>query len=237
MSDGRVGWWIGELAGIGDPARECAHVMLTCWNLTADDCQAWQDRYLAEAGQAGLAPRVELYARLLPLEGLLNLALFLTRRQPTAEAGADRVGPLLRLAFRECMSDVNRALKLNLSDENLNQLACMYETRLDTRDANVAEGGKTMDQAIGCPPPFDMLGARRSFAGPGPGVLSEMVSAMPPTQIGAFLGPEHEGPDRGEITGFWNPSWNMPPRSLPTAGTNPADVVGTGGDGSPQHQT
>ena len=142
MADGRVRMVDWELAGIGDPARECAHVMLHMLrNLTVDDCQAWQDRYLAEAGQAGLAPRVELYTRLLPLEGLLNLALFLTRRQPTVEAGADRVGPLLRVAFRECMSDVNRALKLNFSDENLNQLACMYEHRLTQETPMVAEGG------------------------------------------------------------------------------------------------
>ena len=95
---------------------------------------------MSETGWNGLSPRVELYARLLPLEGLLNLALLLTRRQPTAEAGADRVGPLLRVAFRECMSDVNRALKLNCSDENLNQLACMYERGLTQETLMAAEG-------------------------------------------------------------------------------------------------
>jgi hypothetical protein len=87
-----------------------------------------------------VAPRAELYTRLLPLEGLLNLALLLTRRQPTAEAGADRVGPLLRVAFRECMSDVNRVLKLNFPDENVNQLACMYERRLTQATPMAAEG-------------------------------------------------------------------------------------------------
>ena len=142
MYDGRVRMVDWELAGIGDPARECAHVMLHMLrNLTADDCQAWQDRYLSELGQTDLAPRVELYGRLLPLEGLLNLALLLTRRQPTAETGADRVGPLLRVAFRECMSDVNRALKLDFADEELDQFACQYQRRLQP-DMPMAAGGE-----------------------------------------------------------------------------------------------
>ncbi len=142
MYDGRVRMVDWELAGIGDPARECAHVMLHMLrNLTADDRRAWQDRYLSEAGRTDLAPRLELYARLLPLEGLLNLALLLTGRRPTAETGANRIGPLLRVAFRECMSDVNRALKLNFPDENLNQLACMYERGLIQETPLAAEGG------------------------------------------------------------------------------------------------
>ncbi|MYA05141.1 MAG: aminoglycoside phosphotransferase family protein [Caldilineaceae bacterium SB0664_bin_22] len=141
MYDGRVRMVDWELAGIGDPARECAHVILHMLrNLPADDCQAWQDRYLSEAGQANLAPRVELYVRLLPLEGLLNLALLLTRRQPTAEADAGRVGPLLRVAFRECMSDVNRALKLDFADEELDQFACQYQRRLQPDMPMVAGG-------------------------------------------------------------------------------------------------
>ena len=141
VHDGHVRMVDWELAGIGDPARECAHVMIHMLrDLTAGDRLAWQDRYLSESGWTGLVPRVELYSRLLPLEGLLNLALLLTRRQPTAEADADRVGPLLRVAFRECMSDVNRALKLNFSDGNLNQLACMYERGLTQETPMAAEG-------------------------------------------------------------------------------------------------
>ena len=142
MYDGRVRMVDWELAGIGDPARECAHVLLHMLrNLTVADRRAWQDRYLSEADQADLAPRVELYVRLLSFEGLLNLALLLTGRQPAAEAGADRVGPLLRVAFRACMSDVNRVLKLNFSDENLNQLSCIYERRLTQETPMAAEGG------------------------------------------------------------------------------------------------
>ena len=134
-----------ELAGIGDPARECAHVMLHMLrDLTADERLAWQDYYLSEAGWTDLVPRVELYSRLLPLAGLLNLALQTTRRQSAARTQPESIGPLLRVAFRECMSDVNRALKLNFSDENLNQLACMYEHRL-TQEMPIATEGDWND--------------------------------------------------------------------------------------------
>lgn len=139
MHDGHVRMVDWELAGIGDPARECAHVMLHMLrNLTVDDRLAWQDRYLSEAGWPDLAPRVELYARLLPLEGLLNLTLQATRQQPTA--GPEGIGPLLRTAFRECMADVNRSLALNFPNGNLDQLACMYERRL-TQETPMAAGG------------------------------------------------------------------------------------------------
>ena len=108
-----------ELAGIGDPARECAHVMIHMLRgLKADDRRAWQDLYLAEAARPGLASRVELYSRLLPLEGLLNLALGLVQ-QPSARPGPEHPGALLRMAFRECMSDVGRALELDFADDEL----------------------------------------------------------------------------------------------------------------------
>lgn len=141
VHDGQVRMVDWELAGIGDPARECAHVMIHMLrDLTADERLAWQDRYLSEAGWTDLAPRVELYSRLLPLEGLLNLALQATRRPSAALAEPERIGPLLRVAFHACMSDVNRVLKLNFPDENLNQLACLYERRLTQETPMAAEG-------------------------------------------------------------------------------------------------
>ena len=130
-----------ELAGIGDPARECAHVMIHMLrNLKAEDRRAWQDLYLAAADRTGLVSRVELYSRLLPLEGLLNLALGLVP-QPSARTGPEHPGPLLRMAFRECMSDVGRTLELGFADDELDHLACLYERRLQP-DMPMVAGGK-----------------------------------------------------------------------------------------------
>ncbi len=120
-----------EMGGLGDPAREAAHVLIhVLRGVPATDRQHWRDQYLAHMQEPSLIARIRLYEILLPVASCLDLALHLLwAPEPTRE---DFVGTqtLLHLAFQECLLDVSRALTLDFEGDEVAHIAHIFHARL-----------------------------------------------------------------------------------------------------------
>ncbi len=120
-----------ELAGLGDPAREVAHVLIHVLRGVPDLArQSWQDQYLELMSEPSLSGRIRLYEMMLPVAAFMDLLLHLlpTSGQFASEqAGANT---LLHLAFEQCLADVNRTLDLDFESGEVTHLAHIYHSRL-----------------------------------------------------------------------------------------------------------
>ncbi len=119
-----------ELGGLGDPAREVAHVLIhVLRGIPEMDRQIWLDQYLTRMQDPSLDSRIRLYELMLPVAACMDLALHLLAgdRDMTAQAGSRM---LLQLAFQECLMDVSRVLDLDLAEDEITCIAHIYHSQL-----------------------------------------------------------------------------------------------------------
>lgn len=132
---GRMAFVDWEMGGLGDPAREIAHLSIhVLRGLSPADRAYWMEDYLARMAQDALRDRIRMYEKLLPLAGLLDLGLYMVRT-PSAQTEDDAGARfLLHLAFRESLMDVTRVLRLDHEPEEIESLSHLYRDRLPFAD-------------------------------------------------------------------------------------------------------
>lgn len=107
-----------EMFGLGDPALDVARLLqreqATLGSpLGATQATAWQRAYLAAAPLPNLAPRIELYSRLLALHNVVYLLGGLQQHLTTAQAAELRVAlPDLGLALTQSLTNALAAFAL-----------------------------------------------------------------------------------------------------------------------------
>lgn len=131
VQDQRIRFVDWEMGGLGDPARDIAHLLLhTLRGLSPAEEDAWWSAYGRRPSDAGLQARTAAYGRLLPWASLMELILRLAQPAsfPSVPALSEAVWPW---AFRACLEDAAPALGLEAGAEERQAIVAGFRQRLN----------------------------------------------------------------------------------------------------------